>query len=88
MPQPKLTSITIGRLCRSFSKCEGDFGKSYGPLVNDFIHAVTEYLWDFREFGRPGTPTYAPSAVAVAMDPTLVNLQEMHMDVETRGKSW
>jgi len=29
---------------------------------------------------------YDPSAVAVAIDPTLVKVQEMHVDVETRGE--
>ena len=29
---------------------------------------------------------YDPSAVGVAIDPTLVKAQEMHVDVETRGE--
>jgi inosine-uridine nucleoside N-ribohydrolase len=29
---------------------------------------------------------YDPSAVAVAVDSTLVKVQEMHIDVETRGE--
>ena len=29
---------------------------------------------------------YDPSAVAVAIDPTLVKAQAMHVDVETRGE--
>jgi inosine-uridine nucleoside N-ribohydrolase len=29
---------------------------------------------------------YDPSAVAVAVDSTLVKVQEMHVDVETRGE--
>ena len=29
---------------------------------------------------------YDPSAVAVAIDSTLVKVQEMHVDVETRGE--
>ncbi len=38
------------------------------------------------QFGEPGTPMYDPSAVAVAIDPTLVKTQSMRVDVETRGE--
>jgi purine nucleosidase len=63
-----------------------ELGKTHGP-INDFVHAVTGYLVGLSEkFGGPGTPMYDPSAVAVAIDPTLVKVQEMHVDVETRGE--
>jgi inosine-uridine nucleoside N-ribohydrolase len=39
-----------------------------------------------EKFGASGSPMYDPSAVAVAIDPTLVKVQEMHVDVETRGE--
>ena len=63
-----------------------ELGKTHGP-VNDFIYAVNKFLIGLSEqFGSTGSPMYDPSAVAVAVDPTLVKTQEMHVDVETRGE--
>ena len=60
--------------------------KTHGP-INDFIVAVLKFLIDLSaQFGSPGSPMYDPSAVAVAIDPTLVKTQAMHVDVETRGE--
>jgi inosine-uridine nucleoside N-ribohydrolase len=58
---------------------------THGP-INDFIAAVLKHLIELSaKFGAPGTPMYDPSAVAVAVDATLVKTQAMHVDVETRG---
>src|SRR5579871_6842394 len=63
-----------------------ELGKTHGPM-NDFIVAVLKYLLGLSmQFGEPGTPMYDPSAVAVAIDPTLVKTQSMRVDVETRGE--
>src|SRR5215469_8144258 len=63
-----------------------ELAKSHGP-INDFIAAVLKYLIvSSAQFGSPGSPMYDPSAVAVAIDSTLVRVQEMHVDVETRGE--
>jgi purine nucleosidase len=60
--------------------------QTHGP-INDFIYSVAKYLIDLSaQFGSPGTPMYDPLAVGVAIDPTLVNAPEMHVDVETRGE--
>src|SRR5277367_5094900 len=46
-------------------------GRTHGP-VNDFIYRVTKFLVELSEkFGAAGSPMYDPSAVAVAVDPTL-----------------
>jgi inosine-uridine nucleoside N-ribohydrolase len=59
--------------------------QTHGP-INDFIASVLKYLVDLSaKFGEAGTPMYDPSAVAVAIDATLVKTQAMHVDVETRG---
>jgi inosine-uridine nucleoside N-ribohydrolase len=59
--------------------------QTHGP-INDFIAAVLKYLVDLSaKFGEAGTPMYDPSAVAVAIDATLVKTKAMHVDVETRG---
>jgi len=63
-----------------------ELGKTHGP-INDFIYSVQKYLVGLAgQFGSPGSPMYDPSAVAVAIDPTLVKVQAMHVDVETRGE--
>ena len=55
--------------------------------INDFIDSVLKFLLNLSgTFGAPGAPMYDPSAVAVAVDSTLVKVQEMHVDVETRGE--
>src|SRR4029077_10741941 len=54
---------------------------------NDFIYGVAKYLLDLSaKFGSDGTPMYDPLGVGVAIDPTLVEAPEMHVDVETRGE--
>src|SRR5277367_4863383 len=46
-------------------------GRTHGP-VNDFIYGVNKFLLGLAEqFGAAGSPMYDPSAVAVAVDPTL-----------------
>jgi len=61
-------------------------GKTHGP-INDFIYSVTKYIVGLADkFGAPGSPMYDPTAVAAAIDPTLIKVQEMHVDVETRGE--
>jgi inosine-uridine nucleoside N-ribohydrolase len=63
-----------------------ELAKIHGP-INDFISAVLKFLVDLSaQFGSPGSPMYDPSAVAVAIDSSLVKTQAMHVDVETRGQ--
>jgi purine nucleosidase len=60
--------------------------KTHGP-VNDFISSVLKYLVNLTlQYGGTGAPMYDPSAVAIAIDPSLVKTSEMHVDVETEGK--
>lgn len=60
--------------------------QSHSPQ-NDFAVSVLEYLVDLSEkYGSEGTPMYDPLAVGVAIDRTLVTLQHMRVDVETRGE--
>ena len=61
-------------------------GKTHGP-INDFIHSVLKYLEGLtQQYGGAGVQMYDPSAVAIAIDASLVKVQEMHVDVETRGE--
>jgi purine nucleosidase len=81
-----MVGLEVGDRALFTRKQLDELGKTHGP-INDFVRAVTGYLVGLSEkFGGPGTPMYDPSAVAVAIDPTLVKVQEMHVDVETRGE--
>jgi inosine-uridine nucleoside N-ribohydrolase len=59
---------------------------THGP-ENDFISQIVDfYLTRSEKSGWTGAAMYDPLAVAIAMDPTLGTLKEMHVDVETRGE--
>jgi inosine-uridine nucleoside N-ribohydrolase len=47
---------------------------------------VDFYLTRSEKSGYQGAAMYDPLAVAVVVDPTLVTLKNMHVDVETRGE--
>ncbi len=72
-----MVGLEVGDKAPFTRKYLAELGQSHGP-VNDFIVSET--------FGASGSPMYDPSAVAVAIDATLVKVQEMHVDVETRGE--
>jgi inosine-uridine nucleoside N-ribohydrolase len=59
---------------------------AHGP-ESDFIAKLADfYLTRSEKSGYQGAAMYDPLAVATAIDPTLVTLKEMHVDVETRGE--
>jgi len=59
---------------------------THGP-ENDFISQIVDfYVTRSEKSGWTGAAMYDPLAVAIAMDPTLGTLKEMHVDVETRGE--
>jgi inosine-uridine nucleoside N-ribohydrolase len=59
---------------------------SHGPQ-NDFIAKLAEFaLKVAAENGYDGAAMYDPLAVGIALDPTLGELKEMHVDVETKGE--
>ncbi|MGC2197818.1 MAG: nucleoside hydrolase [Terriglobales bacterium] len=81
-----MVGLEVGDKALFTRKYLDDLGRTHGP-INDFIFAVQKYLVGLSaQFGAPGSPMYDPSAVAVAIDPTLVKVQAMHVDVETRGE--
>jgi len=47
---------------------------------------VDFYVTRSEKSGWSGAAMYDPLAVAIAMDPTLGTLKDMHVDVETRGE--
>jgi purine nucleosidase len=59
---------------------------THGP-ENDFIAQIVDfYVTRSEKSGWSGAAMYDPLAVAIAMDPTLGTLKELHVDVETRGE--
>jgi inosine-uridine nucleoside N-ribohydrolase len=81
-----MVGLEVGDKAMFTKKHLDQLGSTHGP-INDFIAAVLKYLVDLSaQFGEAGTPMYDPSAVAVAIDATLVKTQDMHVDVETRGE--
>ncbi|MEP6643019.1 MAG: nucleoside hydrolase [Acidobacteriaceae bacterium] len=81
-----MVGLEVGDKALFTQKYLDQLRQTRGP-INDFIAAVLKYLVDLStKFGSPGTPMYDPSAVAVAIDPTLVKVQEMHVEVETKGE--
>jgi inosine-uridine nucleoside N-ribohydrolase len=56
-------------------------------LQSDFIAKIADfYLTRSEKSGYSGAAMYDPLAVGTVIDPTLVTLKEMHVDVETRGE--
>jgi inosine-uridine nucleoside N-ribohydrolase len=59
---------------------------SHGPQ-SDFIAKIADfYLNRSEKSGYSGAAMYDPLAVGTAIDPTLVTLKDMHVDVETKGE--
>ena len=81
-----MVGLEVGDKALFTRKYLDELGKTHGP-VNDFIYGVNRFLVGLSEqLGGMGSPMYDPSAVAVAVDSTLVKAQAMHVDVETRGE--
>ena len=63
-----------------------DLQSSHGP-ESDFVAKMAEfYLARAEKSGYAGAAMYDPLAVGTVIDPTLVTLKDMHVDVETKGE--
>jgi inosine-uridine nucleoside N-ribohydrolase len=81
-----MVGLEVGDKALFTHKYLDELAQTHGP-INDFIVSVLKFLVNLSAtFASPGAPMYDPSAVAVAIDSTLVKVQEMHVDVETRGE--
>jgi purine nucleosidase len=57
----------------------------HGP-ESDFVYKLADfYVTRSEKSGYQGAAMYDPLAVATAIDPSLVTLRDMHVDVETKG---
>ena len=81
-----MVGLEVGDKALFTQKYLDQLGQTHGQ-INDFIYSVLKFLVNLSgTLGAPGSPMYDPSAVAVAVDSTLVKVEEMHVDVETRGE--
>jgi inosine-uridine nucleoside N-ribohydrolase len=63
-----------------------DLQALHGP-ESDFVSKLADfYLTRSEKSGYQGAAMYDPLAVATVIDPTLVTLKDMHVDVETKGE--
>src|SRR5271157_3959180 len=63
-----------------------DLQAQHGP-ESDFIAKLADfYLTRSEKSGYQGAAMYDPLAVGVVIDPTIVTLKDMHVDVETKGE--
>jgi inosine-uridine nucleoside N-ribohydrolase len=63
-----------------------DLQEQHGP-ESDFIAKLADfYVTRSEKSGYTGAAMYDPLAVATEVDPTLVTLKDMHVDVETKGE--
>jgi hypothetical protein len=64
----------------------GELQSLHGPQ-SDFIAKLADfYLTRSERSGYQGAAMYDPLAVGVAIDPTLVTLKDMHVEVEMKGE--
>ncbi len=60
--------------------------EQHGP-ESEFIYKLADfYVTRSEKSGYSGAAMYDPLAVATVIDPTLVTLKDMHVDVETKGE--
>ncbi len=63
-----------------------ELASTHGPQ-NDVVTAIARfYVGRSEKSGYSGAAMYDPLAVGTVVDPTLVTLKDMHVDVETRGE--
>jgi len=60
--------------------------QGHGPQNDVMTKIARFYIERSEKNGWHGAAMYDPLAVATVIDPTLVELKEMHVDVETRGE--
>lgn len=76
----------VGERTLILHKHPAELRSSHGPQ-NDFIAKIAEfYLNRSEKSGYAGAAMYDPLAVGTVIDPTLVTLKDMHVDVETKGE--
>jgi inosine-uridine nucleoside N-ribohydrolase len=76
----------IGERTLMTRKYVSELQSAHGPET-DFIAKLADYyLTRAEKSGYQGAAMYDPLAVGTVIDPTLVTLKDMHVDVETKGE--
>ena len=76
----------VGERTLMTRKDVAQFQAVHGP-ESEFIAKLADfYVTRSEKSGYQGAAMYDPLAVATAIDPSLVTLKDMHVDVETRGE--
>lgn len=76
----------VGERTLILPKHLAELQSTHGP-ENDFVSKIVEfYVTRAEKNGYPGGAMYDPLAVGTVIDPSVVKLQDMHVDVETRGE--
>jgi len=76
----------VGERTLMTRKYLSDLQSQHGP-ESDFVAKLADYyLTRSEKSGYQGAAMYDPLAVGTVIDPTLVTLKDMHVDVETRGE--
>ncbi len=84
---PVLVSLDVTRKVRLSREQVSKIGEHPDPICRFVSHATKralDFTWE-RE-GIPSIPLHDPLAVAVAIEPDLVELVPLHVDVETKGE--
>ena len=85
---PSLTMVgsDIGERTLFTRKQLAELESAHGPQ-SDLVIGIAKFLLGLSEkYGDIGTAMYDPTAVGVALDPSIVTTKPMHVDVETRGE--
>lgn len=85
---PLLTMVgsDIGERTLFTRKQLAELESAHGPQ-SDLVIGIAKFLLGLSEkYGDIGTAMYDPTAVGVALDPSIVTTKPMHVDVETRGE--
>ena len=81
-----MVGLDVGNMTIFTQANVDELAKTRGP-ENDFLVQVTKFMVDLSgKYGYPGAAMYDPLAAGVAIDPTIVKTEAMHVDVETRGE--
>lgn len=76
----------VGERTLFLRKHQAEMASQHGPESDFVVKLADYYLSASEKSGYTGAAMYDPLAVATAIDPTLVTLKEMHVDVETKGE--
>jgi inosine-uridine nucleoside N-ribohydrolase len=76
----------VGERTLFLRKHQTEMASQHGAESDFVVKLADYYLSASEKSGYSGAAMYDPLAVATAIDPSIVTLKEMHVDVETRGE--